>query len=83
MAAIDFSFIASFDLEMPLCCDDEYFMHEDPDRAGKQPEDKPSLLSYFIWTLKLTQIQGLALRTLVCPSIGVGVFIAHGSRVVR
>ncbi|VDC00347.1 unnamed protein product [Peniophora sp. CBMAI 1063] len=53
-----------FDLEMPLCCDDEYLLHEDPEQVGKQPDDKPSLLSYFVWTLKLTQIQGLALRTL-------------------
>ncbi|KZV68284.1 hypothetical protein PENSPDRAFT_610193 [Peniophora sp. CONT] len=53
-----------FDLEMPRCCDDEYLTHEDPELTAMQPSDKPSLLSYFIWTLKLTQIQGLALRTL-------------------
>ncbi|KZV68285.1 hypothetical protein PENSPDRAFT_22299 [Peniophora sp. CONT] len=53
-----------FDLEMPRCCDDEYLVHEDPEQIAIQPSDKPSLLSYFIWTLKLTQIQGLALRTL-------------------
>ncbi|KZV61983.1 hypothetical protein PENSPDRAFT_658517 [Peniophora sp. CONT] len=53
-----------FDLEMPHCCDDEYLTHEDPEQVAKQPSDKPSVLGYFIWMLKLTQIQGLALRTL-------------------
>ncbi|KZV68530.1 hypothetical protein PENSPDRAFT_653130 [Peniophora sp. CONT] len=48
-----------FDLEMPLCCDDEFFTQEDPEQAAQQP----SLLSYFVWSLKLSQIQGLALRT--------------------
>lgn len=55
----------SFDLDMVLCCDDEFLTHEDPEWIGKQPSDKPSVLSYFVWSLKLAQIQGLALRTLV------------------
>ncbi|VDC05640.1 unnamed protein product [Peniophora sp. CBMAI 1063] len=50
-----------FDLELPLCCDDEYL---DPQFGGKQPEGKPSNASYFVWMLKLSQIQGLALRTI-------------------
>ncbi|KZV61662.1 hypothetical protein PENSPDRAFT_618879 [Peniophora sp. CONT] len=50
-----------FDLELPLCCDDEYL---GADQQGKQPEDKPSNASYFVWMLKLSQIQGLALRTI-------------------
>ncbi|VDC07914.1 unnamed protein product [Peniophora sp. CBMAI 1063] len=49
-----------FDLEMPLCCDDEYLTLEDPEQASTQP----SLISYFVWVLKLSQIQGLALRTI-------------------
>ncbi|VDC00344.1 unnamed protein product [Peniophora sp. CBMAI 1063] len=53
-----------FDLEMPQCCDDEYLTHDDPEQVAKQPSHKPSLLSSFVWTLKLSQIQGLALRTI-------------------
>ncbi|KZV68531.1 hypothetical protein PENSPDRAFT_546674, partial [Peniophora sp. CONT] len=48
-----------FDLEMPICCDDEYLALEHPEQATT----RPSLLSYFVWTLRLSQIQGLALRT--------------------
>ena len=54
----------SFDLEMPLCCDDEYLTHSDFQQVGKQPADKPSYMAYFVWMLKLSQIYGLALRTL-------------------
>ncbi|VDC05639.1 unnamed protein product [Peniophora sp. CBMAI 1063] len=50
-----------FDLELPLCCDDEYL---DPQHGGKQPKGKSSTVSYFIWMIKLSQIQGLALRTI-------------------
>ncbi|VDC07913.1 unnamed protein product [Peniophora sp. CBMAI 1063] len=48
-----------FDLQMPLCCDDDYFTGHDAAPVGEQP----SVLNYFIWSLKLSQIQGLALRT--------------------
>ena len=54
---------------MPLCCGDEYLVHEDPERIGRQPEDKPSVLHYFLWALKLAQIEGLALRTLVRSAV--------------
>ncbi|VDC07486.1 unnamed protein product [Peniophora sp. CBMAI 1063] len=53
-----------FDLEMMRCCDDEYLTPEDPELFGIQPPDKPSILTYFVWSMKLSQIQGLALRTL-------------------
>ncbi|VDC05652.1 unnamed protein product [Peniophora sp. CBMAI 1063] len=53
-----------FDLELPLCCDDEYLVPEDTQKIVKQPEDKPSYTGYFISILKLCQIQGLALRTM-------------------
>ena len=56
----------SFDVEMIRCCDDEYIVTDDPEQPVEQPSDRPSLLAYFVWTLKLVQIQGLALRTLVC-----------------
>ncbi|VDC06258.1 unnamed protein product [Peniophora sp. CBMAI 1063] len=52
-----------FDLSLPQCCDDEYWMHEDPKKAFKQPEGRPSYMSYFICTIKLSQIMHLALRT--------------------
>ena len=55
----------SFDLEMPICVDDEYLTPDDPEQPVEQPAGKPSLMSYFVWMLKLTQIQGLALRTVV------------------
>ena len=58
----------SYDLELPLCCDDEYLMHEDSRQVAKQPEDKPSYAGYYVWMLKLSQIHGLALRTLVSKS---------------
>ncbi|VDC05656.1 unnamed protein product [Peniophora sp. CBMAI 1063] len=53
-----------FDLDLPLCCDDEYITHVDPERVAQQPDGRPSYTSHFIWTLKLSQIYGLTLRTL-------------------
>jgi hypothetical protein len=46
-------------------CDDEYWENPDPEQAFKQPSGKPSKLSYFILYLKLDQILGFALRTIV------------------
>ena len=58
--------LLSFDLELPLCCDDEYLGDL---QESKQPEEKPSRASYFVWMIKLSQIQGLALRTIVSISL--------------
>ena len=60
-----YSLSPSFDLERPTECDDEYWTHPDPAQAFKQPEGKPSRVSAFIHILKLVQILGFSLRTIV------------------
>ncbi|KZV60490.1 hypothetical protein PENSPDRAFT_593994, partial [Peniophora sp. CONT] len=52
------------DLDFPADCDDIYWEPSDGSPAFKQPEGRPSYISAFIWTLKLSQILGSALRTL-------------------
>ncbi|KZV71397.1 hypothetical protein PENSPDRAFT_407414 [Peniophora sp. CONT] len=53
-----------FDLQMPQSCDDEYWIHEDPQTAFMQPEDKPSYMCYFLCAIRMSQILRLALRTI-------------------
>ncbi|KAK1231046.1 Gypsy retrotransposon integrase-like protein 1 [Marasmius sp. AFHP31] len=53
-----------FDLELPVECDDEYWEHEDPEKAFQQPPGKPSTLSSFIATIKLCEILAMVLRTM-------------------
>ncbi|VDC05616.1 unnamed protein product [Peniophora sp. CBMAI 1063] len=53
-----------FDLDFPLCRDDQHIGHQDPRELPGQHESRPSYTGYFIWMLKLSQIHGLALRTL-------------------
>ncbi|KDQ57491.1 hypothetical protein JAAARDRAFT_58100 [Jaapia argillacea MUCL 33604] len=53
-----------FDTEFPLEVDDEYWEHEDPDLAFKQPPGKPSLVTAFNFWVRLSQIKAFALRTL-------------------
>lgn len=57
----------SFDLDLPIDCDDEYWNtdHPNPDERFKQPKDKPSLIASFTTLIKLNGILGLALRTIV------------------
>ena len=55
----------SFDLDLPVECDDEYWSPPDPKDAFKQPAGKPSKMSHFISYLKLSQILAFALRTIV------------------
>ena len=52
------TFPNSFDLELPIPCDDEHW------DTFTQPEGKPSAIDYFVCHLKLCQIMTLALRTL-------------------
>ena len=59
---------SSFDLELPVDCDDEYWDHPDPKQRFKQPENKPSLISAFILFIKLNQILSYCLRTIVTLS---------------
>ncbi|KAH7929532.1 hypothetical protein BV22DRAFT_1116792 [Leucogyrophana mollusca] len=53
-----------FDLDLPVECDDEYWEHPDPEKAFKQPPDKPSIVSFFISFVKLNDILAFALRTI-------------------
>ncbi|GBE88069.1 predicted protein [Sparassis crispa] len=53
-----------FDLDLPLECDDEYWMNSDPKQAFKQPADKPSRITFFNCLLRLNQILAFALRTI-------------------
>ncbi|KZP00590.1 hypothetical protein CALVIDRAFT_533589 [Calocera viscosa TUFC12733] len=53
-----------FDVEFPHECDDEYW---EPDENGKrfvQPNNKPSVVSFFLCYLRLMQILAFALRTI-------------------
>ncbi|KAJ8522103.1 hypothetical protein ONZ45_g1327 [Pleurotus djamor] len=52
------------DLDLPLEVDDEYWEHPDPEKAFRQPDDKPSLIMSFNCSLRLMHILGTALRTL-------------------
>lgn len=62
-------FWRSIDVELPIVCDDEYWINPDPNLAFKQPEGKPSTVAYFNCALRLAQIHAFALRTIVraCP----------------
>jgi hypothetical protein len=55
----------SYDVDYPVDCDDEYWEPADPAMAFKQPEGKPSLVSYTIAYLKLMEILGMAQDTIV------------------
>jgi hypothetical protein len=55
----------SFDIDLPLDCDDEYLEHPDPEKAFKQPVGVPSKMEYFISMIRLNQILAFSQRTLV------------------
>lgn len=55
----------SFDIEMPIECDDEYWEDPDPDQRWRQPPGKPSLITAFNLYLKLNQVLAFSLRTIV------------------
>jgi len=59
----------SFDLPLPVDCDDDYWDSMQPDKAFKQPAGQPSRISAFICNLKLSKILGFALRSIVCWSL--------------
>ena len=73
-------YLHSFDLDFPIECDDEYWFISELDEAlskpfpptflqqpvvFKQPADKPSLITAFVWTLKLNKVLAVLLRTIV------------------
>ena len=55
----------SFDIDLPVECDDEYWMNDDPDLEFKQPPGKPSTVSMFVHLLRLGRILAHAYRTIV------------------
>jgi hypothetical protein len=52
-----------FDIDLPIECDDEYWMLPD-NQAFKQPPGKPSYMSFFNCSIKLNQILAFAMRTI-------------------
>ncbi|KAG2018185.1 nuclear protein, variant 3 [Coprinopsis cinerea AmutBmut pab1-1] len=54
------------DIDYPIECDDEYWDSEvdDPEKAWKQPPNKPSLITAMNFHLKLCEIAAFMLRTL-------------------
>ncbi|KIY44291.1 hypothetical protein FISHEDRAFT_29475, partial [Fistulina hepatica ATCC 64428] len=59
-----------FDLEYPLEIDDEYLGMEGEDEGlWQQPADEPSLITSFVWYIKLSGIMGACLRTIYATSI--------------
>ncbi|KAJ6587807.1 fungal-specific transcription factor domain-containing protein [Mycena sp. CBHHK59/15] len=53
-----------YDVEMPLEIDDEFLEHPDAEEAFKQPLGNPSLLTYFTFHIRLSEILGATLRRL-------------------
>lgn len=45
--------------------DDEYWEHENPELAFRQPEGRPSIVTGFIHWIKLSHIVAFTLKTLV------------------
>lgn len=52
-------------MELPLECDDEYWINEDPALAFKQPPGIPAKVAFFNCCIRLDQIHAFALRTIV------------------
>lgn len=73
---------ASFDLEMPMEVDDEYWVHPDPEQAFKQPPGKPSKATAFNCLMRLNQILAFALRTIVGSPLFAPIYIAETTVVV-
>lgn len=55
----------SFDVDLPVECDDEYMEHPDPQQRFKQPAGKPSVISFFLTQIKLMRLLSFCLRTIV------------------
>ncbi|KAJ7120003.1 fungal-specific transcription factor domain-containing protein [Mycena filopes] len=53
-----------FDIQLPTVCDDEYWEHEDPARAFRQPLGKPSRVAFFVAFLQLNNILAFSFRIL-------------------
>ncbi|KIP05406.1 hypothetical protein PHLGIDRAFT_92212, partial [Phlebiopsis gigantea 11061_1 CR5-6] len=55
-----------FDIDLPVECDDEYWINDDPELEFKQPPGKPSTVSMFVHLLRLGRILAHAYRTIYC-----------------
>lgn len=62
------SLFDSFDLDLPIECDDEYWESSDPNGRFKQPAGKPSSIAFFNCYLSLMDILAYAMRAIVRPS---------------
>ncbi|KAJ7255797.1 fungal-specific transcription factor domain-containing protein [Mycena haematopus] len=51
-----------YDMQMPTECDDEYWEHEDPAQAFRQPLGKPSQVAFFNSYLRLSNILASVLQ---------------------
>jgi hypothetical protein len=56
---------ASYDLDYPVECDDEFWEPADPSLAFKQPPGKPSVMTHVVMYMKLIEIIGMAQQTIV------------------
>lgn len=63
----------SFDIEMPIECDDEYWEHPDPQQCFKQQTERPSVITYFTLYIRLSQILASVLRTVVSSTFSLTV----------
>ncbi|KAI0080946.1 hypothetical protein K474DRAFT_1588813 [Panus rudis PR-1116 ss-1] len=55
-----------YDLDLPVECDDEYWIIKDDKVTFRQPPGKPSKITFFTFMIRLHQILDFALRTLYC-----------------
>ena len=55
----------SYDVELPIDCDDEFWDHPDSTLNFKQPPGKPSTMTFFHCYLHLHDILATAMRALV------------------
>ena len=58
--------LLSFDLDLPIACDDEYWETGDPATAFKQPPGHPSKIEFFNHYLKLMEIYTATFSAVVC-----------------
>lgn len=72
----------SFDLDLPIECDDEYWDNPNPELRFKQPEGKPSLITAFALTIRFNQIMEITIRTIVRACHFDEVFIYNINRIL-
>ena len=57
--------LRSYDVDLPLEVDDEYWVNPDPELAFTQPPGKPSNVTFFNYILRLGRIHSLTIRSMV------------------